>query len=81
VLRAHAGLTYIMTLANSDLLMMLPEKWAQFPLWGTLFQAIQVKEALATRPICIVQRTGLPLTPAAEYFCDMVRREGASYQA
>jgi hypothetical protein len=25
-------------------------------------------------PICIVQRTGLPLTPAADYFCDMMRR-------
>ncbi|MDB5847389.1 MAG: lysR [Rhodoferax sp.] len=81
VVRAHAGLTYIMMLANSDLLMMLPEKWAQFPLWGHLFQAIRVKEVLATRPICIVQRTGLPLTPAAEYFCDMVRREGAGLQA
>lgn len=81
MMRAHAGLTYIMMLANSDLLMMLPEKWAQFPLWGTLFQAIQVKELLTTRPICIVQRTGLPLTPAAEYFCDMVRREGAALTA
>lgn len=81
VMRAHAGLTYIMMLANSDLLMMLPEKWAQFPLWGNLFQAIHVKELLATRPICIVQRTGLPLTPAAEYFCDMVRRESASIEA
>lgn len=81
VMRAHAGLTYIMMLANSDLLLMLPEKWAQFPLWGHLFQAITVKEPLATRPIYIVQRKGLPLTPAAEYFCDMVRREGANVEA
>ena len=80
VLRAHAGLTYIMTLAHSDLLMMLPEEWARYPLWGHLFQAIQVKEQLATRPICIVQRTGVPLTPAADYFCDMVRREAAGFQ-
>ena len=81
VMRAHAGLTYMMLLSSSDLLMMLPEKWARFPLWGTLFQAIHVRELLATRPICIVQRTGLPLTPAADYFCDMVRREAASIDA
>ena len=75
VMQAHSALTYVMVLANSDLLMMLPEAWTQFPMWGDTFQAIVVRESLPTRPICVVQRTSFPLTPAAEYFCDMVRRE------
>lgn len=74
VLHAHAGLTYLLTLANSDLLMALPHPWTKFPLWDQLFETIEVKEELPTRPICIVRRTGLPLTPAAEYLCDMFRR-------
>lgn len=78
VMQAHSALTYVMALANSDMLMMLPEKWSKFPMWGNSFQAIAVTEKFSTREICIVQRTGLPLTPAAEYFCDMVRREAGN---
>lgn len=74
VMHAHSGLTYLLTLANTDFLMMLPHLWTRFPLWEHLFQAIEIREELPKRPICIVQRTGLPLTPAAEYFCDMFRR-------
>ncbi len=74
VIHAHAGLTYLLTLANTDLLMALPHPWTKFPLWDQLFETIEVKEELPTRPICIVRRTGLPLTPAAEYLCDMFRR-------
>ncbi len=74
VMQAHSGLTYMLALANSDLLMLLPHLWMKFPLWDQLFEAIKIKETLPTRPICIVRRTGLPLTPAAEYFCDMFRR-------
>jgi hypothetical protein len=37
----------------------------------------EVAEPLSALPICIVQRTGLPLTPAAEYFCTLVRRLSA----
>ncbi len=74
VMQAHSGLTYMMALANSDLLMLLPQMWTRFPMWDHMFQAIAVAEVFPTRPICIVHRTGLPLSPAAEYFCDMFRR-------
>jgi LysR family transcriptional regulator, regulator of abg operon len=74
VMQAHSGLTYMLALANSDFLIMLPHRWTQFPLWDQLFQTITIREELPTRPICIVRRTGLPLVPAAEYFCDMFRR-------
>ena len=80
VMQAHSALTYAMALSNSDLLMMLPDKWDKLPMWRDNFQVIAVSETFPTRPICIVQRTGLPLTPAAEYFCDMVRREAGSIE-
>ncbi len=79
VMKAHSALTYVMAMANSDLLMMLPEKWANLPMWKNTFKVIEVSEVCPRRAISIVQRTGLPLTPAAEYFCDMFRREAQSF--
>jgi LysR family transcriptional regulator, regulator of abg operon len=77
VMHAHAGLTYMIGLANSDMLVVLPESWMRLAQWKDMFHMIPIQEALPKRPICIVQRHGLPLTPAAEYFCDMLRREAA----
>ena len=74
VIQAHSTLTYLFTIANSDLLAMLPMQWAQVPAFRQALQRIDVAEHLNAPSICIVQRTGLPLTPAGEYFCDMVRR-------
>lgn len=74
VLRAHSALTYISTVAYSDLLTMLPVQWAQFELTRSALEVIDVAEPLVAPSINIVRRADLPLTPAAEYFCDMVRR-------
>ena len=74
VIQAHSTLTYLFTIGNSDLLAMLPMQWAQVVAFRQTLQHIRVAEQLKAPAICIVQRTGLPLTPAAEYFCDMVRR-------
>jgi DNA-binding transcriptional LysR family regulator len=77
VLRAHSTLTYITAVAYSDLLLMLPVQWADFEITRNALDIIKVKEPLPAAPICIVRRGDLPLTPAAEYFCDMVRRASA----
>ncbi|MEO7760967.1 MAG: LysR substrate-binding domain-containing protein [Casimicrobiaceae bacterium] len=74
VVQAHSALTFIVALAYSDLLAMLPMQWTEFPLTRDALQRIDVKEVLPAPPICLVKRSGLPLTPAAEYFCDMIRR-------
>ena len=74
VLQAHSTLTFLVALVYSDLLMMLPIQWIQSPLLRHLVQPIHVKELLPAPPVCLVRRKGLPLTPAAEYFCDMMRR-------
>lgn len=77
VMRAQSSLTFLVSMSYSDLLMMLPVQWLQFPLWRDVLQQIHVTEALPAPPIGIVRRSGLPLTPAAEYFCDMIRRASA----
>ena len=79
-LKAQSALTFITALTNSDLLMMLPVQWLQYPLLQGVFQEIRVKEPLPAPPVCIVQRAGLPLTPAADYYCTLARRASARAQ-
>ncbi len=74
ILQSHAALTLIVALLNSDLLAMLPVQWSEFELTKDVLQAINVVEPLPAPPICIIHRVGLPLTPAAEHFCDLMRR-------
>lgn len=74
IMQAHSTLTFLVALVSSDLLMMLPVQWVQSALLRDQVQAIPVLEALPAPPVCLVHRIGLPLTPAAEYFCDMMRR-------
>lgn len=74
VMQTHSSLSFLTALLNSDMLMMLPVQWLSAPLTRDLLHAIPIRETLPTPPICIVRRAGLPLTPAAEYFCDMLRR-------
>lgn len=76
-MRAQSALTFLKTLPYTDLLMMLPVQWLNDPLSRELLQQIKVIEPLPAPPVCIVQRAGLPLTPAAEYFCTLLRRESA----
>ena len=49
-------------------------QWLRYPLLRDTFQEIKVREKLPAPPVCIVQRTGLPLTPAAEHYCTLLRR-------
>jgi DNA-binding transcriptional LysR family regulator len=74
VVRGHSTLTYLSAMVYSDLLMMVPRQWTQSPLLRDAVQHIKVQEVLQAPPVCLVWRNGLPLTPATEYFCDMVRR-------
>ena len=74
VLRARSALTFLTTVPYTDLLMMAPVQWLQSPLASSQVQQIHVVEALPAPPICIVTRNGMPLTPAAEHFCTLLRR-------
>jgi LysR family transcriptional regulator, regulator of abg operon len=74
VISGHSSLTFLLSVTHSDLLMMLPLQWTRSPLFRNVLQHIDVAENLAAPPIGMVTRTGLPLTPAADYFGDMMRR-------
>ncbi len=74
IVQGRSALTFLFTVAYSDLLILLPIQWTQTPLFNKALQPIPVVENLPSPPICIVRRTSLPLTPAADYFCEMMRR-------
>ncbi|WP_218510739.1 LysR family transcriptional regulator [Variovorax sp. dw_308] len=81
VMQAHSALTLIVALLYSDLLSMLPTQWMRFPLTRDVLQAFDISEPLAAPPISIIQRAGLPLTPAAEHLCDLLRRAAAHMES
>ncbi len=70
----RSALSTLFVAASSDLLAMMPRQWLRHPGVGEIVQRIPVAERLAAPPICLVRRSDLPLTPAAEYFSDLVRR-------
>jgi LysR family transcriptional regulator, regulator of abg operon len=72
--RSQSALTMITFLMNSDLLAMVPADWASFPLTVDALVAIPVREPLPAPAIYAIRRTGLPLTPAAEFLADLLRR-------
>jgi len=72
-------LALISVLANSDLLAIVPRQWTEFaPVRGAL-RKLDLKEEIEAPPICIIRRAALPLTPAAEYLCDLLRRASVQY--
>lgn len=73
-MQLHSTLSFLVALVYSDLLMMAPAQWIQTPLLRDKVAPIHVREILPAPPMCLIRRAGLPLTPAAEYFCDMMRR-------
>lgn len=73
---AQTGLSMMLVAAHSDLLAMLPRQWQHMVDTAGLLQKIDVKETLTAPTICIARRARLPLTPAAEHLCDLVRRAG-----
>ena len=61
--------------ANSDLLVFLPGQWLGSAIIEHVLEEIPVRERIESPTICLVQRQGLPLTPAAEALAEAVRIE------
>ncbi len=74
-LRSQSALTLMISLANSDVLAMVPKQWAEFPLTTDAFDTIDIGELPAAPPIVLIKRRDMPLTPAAEFLADLVRRQ------
>ena len=77
-LRSQSALTLLTCLLHSDLLAMVPVQWNSFALTSGVLGAVAVREELAAPPIVVVRRADLPLTPAALYFLDLLRRSTAA---
>jgi LysR family transcriptional regulator of abg operon len=75
VLQSQSALTLMVALANSDLLTMVPVQWTQFTAVSRALAPIRVKEIFPAPSIVTVRRAGLPLTPAAEFLLDLMRRQ------
>lgn len=72
--RSQSALTLLTCLANSDLLAMVPAQWERFEMTGKALTTIKVEEELTAPPLVLVRRSDLPLTPAALYLLDLMRR-------
>ena len=73
-LQSQSALTLIVSLAYSDLLAMVPIQWMAFAPTAGVLQTIRVKEALPAPTIVLIRRAGLPLTPAATFLADLMRK-------
>ena len=80
-MKAQSALSLLVALAYTDLLAMVPVQWADFELTRRTLARIDIGAPISAPEIVLVQRAGLPLTPAAGYFGDMLRRAAAPYAA
>jgi len=62
-------------LGGTDMLAFLPHQWVEQGVLRGLFAVIPVREPLPAAEIVVVQRTGLPLTPAADCMLRLLLRE------
>ena len=53
---------------------MVPVQWLNMTLGSGGLAPIRVKEILPAPSIVVIRRAGLPLTPAAQYLLDLLRR-------
>ena len=79
VLHVRSALIALLAVASSDLLSIGPQQWLELPQIAQVISAIELVEPIMAAPMCIVRRCDMPLTPMAEYLCDMMRRVGAHY--
>ena len=64
----------MVVLVQTDLLAMLPRQWMDFAMTRDLLEVIPVRERLPAPAIVLVRRPDLPLSPPAEFFCDVLLR-------
>ena len=74
LVRARSAMSVMVSLAHTDLLAMLPVQWEEFPMTRGILQSIRIREVLPAPSIVVIRRPDLPLTPAAEHFCDLMKR-------
>ncbi len=77
---AGSVLGQMQALLHADMLSVLPRQCLDAAPMKGLLVRIPIKEAIPSPPIVLVRRASLPLTPAAEFFCDLARRASMGIQ-
>lgn len=65
----------ISLIVNSDLLGYLPRRWVTTGIGRDLLEEIPVSAPIPATPICLIRKAGMPLTPAAQAFANVMTAE------
>lgn len=78
--RCESMIALLSLLAGSDALTFLPYQWTSAPVTRTLLAEIKLTETIPGPSTCLIRRSGLPLTPAADALATIFRREATYYR-
>lgn len=78
LVESSSMLITLLTVANTDLLTVLPEQMFQLMPIAQFCAPLDIPP-LSSDPICMVHRQGLPLTPLAEKLSDLMRKAAQNY--
>lgn len=73
--QARSAMSVMVALEQTDLLAMLPVQWISNPMTRDLLHAFTLDEKIPAPSIILVRRVDLPLTPPAEFLCDVLIRK------
>ena len=79
-LYAESLLTWLIALTSTDFIAISPRQFETMKILSRELVRIPVKETLSSPPLMLIQRSSLPLTPAAEYFADLLRAASLEYR-
>ena len=74
IYQTQSALSALVTLIHTDALAMMPVQRVEAPLVKGWLERIPLEEEFVAPPIMMVQRTGLGMTPAGEYFVHLVQK-------
>lgn len=80
IVRVRTVASILTVVAHSDLLAMLPIQCDASSMGADRLHLIRVREEIPPTPIVLIHGSDTPLTPAAEYFCDVLLREGPNVE-
>lgn len=79
VVHARSALVAMLTVANSDLLAILPRQWLEYGPTASNVAALKLFDPLPAPSVYLARRRDLPLTPMAEHLADLICRVGGYY--
>jgi LysR family transcriptional regulator, regulator of abg operon len=78
IAKGDTALSLLVLVAHTDALSLLPIQWVDFAPVRAVLRAIDVEEDIEAPPIVVIRRADMPLTPAADFLCDLLRPAGVA---